>query len=239
MLLSLILPAHNEHNRLPSCLETLLNWKRYQLCEVEIIVVENGSEDDTADIARRYGVKLFTLAERGKGGAVRRGMLEASGDRRMMLDVDLAMPVREITRFSFGDVAIGNREGCSSFRTGETAGRHFRGRVFNMLTQTIVPGIADTQCGFKCFSRRAASEIFSRSKITGLGFDVEILYLARRLGYTISEIDITWNHDPDTRIRPMDSYKMLMDLIRIKTNTINGVYSFPVNNVLPNRKFHG
>jgi len=226
MLLSLILPAYNEHNRLPGCLETLLAWKRYQLCDVEIIVVDNGSTDDTADIARRYGVDLITLPVRGKGHAVKSGMLSASGDRRMMLDVDLAMPVREITRFSFGDVVIGNREGGR--RTGETAGRHFRGRVFNFLAQSIVPGINDTQCGFKCFSRKAAGEIFSRSRITGLGFDVEILFLARQLGYRITEIDITWNHDPDTRIRPLDSYKMLVDLFRIRVNAISGAYSIPV-----------
>lgn len=224
MLLSLILPAYNEHKRLPGCLDTLLAWKHYQLCEVEIIVVDNGSTDDTGAIARSYGVNLLTLPERGKGGAVKWGMIEASGDRRMMLDVDLAMPVREITRFSFGDVVIGNREGAKSCRTGETAGRHFRGRVFNLLAHSIVPGIADTQCGFKCFSRRAASDIFSRSQITGLGFDVEALYLARKLGYKITEVDITWVHDPDTRIKPGDSYRMLLDLVKIRSNAILGAY---------------
>ena len=167
---------------------------------------------------------------RGKGRAVRRGMLEATGDYRFMCDVDLSMPVEELVKFlppalEEADVAIGSREAVGADVT-DPWPRRFIGRTFNALTRALVlPGLRDTQCGFKCFTGPAAEAIFARLTVMGLGFDVEALAIARRRGLRIVEVPIVWRHDPDSRVRMgADPLGMAADLLKIRRNVRRGLY---------------
>jgi dolichyl-phosphate beta-glucosyltransferase len=236
--LALVLPAHDEQRRLPAALEAIHAFIARQAYETEVIVVENGSRDDTLAVARglcaRYP-ELSVLHEpaAGKGGAVRRGMLESTADYRFMCDVDFSMPVEQVARFlppalSGADVAIGSREVAGSI-VRDKPHRRLVGRVFNfMIRRLLLPGIRDTQCGFKCFTRSAASAIFPRLTIPGFAFDVEALYVARRLGLRVEEVAITWTADADSRVRvARDAVRMLRDVLSIRRNGRGGVYDRP------------
>jgi hypothetical protein len=169
---------------------------------------------------------------RGKGAAVRRGMLAAAGEYRMMLDADLSMPVSEINRFlppqlSGVDIAIASREAPGAVRYNEPPYRHFGGRVINAMIKLLaLPGLEDTQCGFKCFSGRAAEDLFSKQTITGWSFDVEILFIARRRGYQIAELPIPWYYSGQSHVKPLqDTTRMFFDLLLIRSNAARGVYA--------------
>jgi dolichyl-phosphate beta-glucosyltransferase len=194
----------------------------------EIRVVDDGSADDTAAIVEQLAavdprVVLQREPHRGKGAAVRAGMLASGGALRFMCDADLSMPVRELARFleavpARADVAIGSREGAGARRVGEPAYRHVLGRLFNGAIKRIVfTGIDDTQCGFKLFTAEAARSIFSRTTIDGWAFDVEALYLARLQGLRIEEIPIEWHYGDDSRVSPLvDPLRMLRDVWAIR-----------------------
>src|SRR5437016_5110524 len=193
-MLSVIIPALNEANRLPTSLEKIDAFLCRQPYDYEVVVVENGSSDDTVGVVKRFAsdhpyVRLFAGEPRGKGRAVRRGMLEARGEYRFICDADLSMPIEELASFlppqcDHYDVAIGSREAPGAKRYGEPTYRHLMGRVNNFLVKLIaVRGFEDTQCGFKTLHYKAAEGIFSVSRINGIGFDVEILYIAQRRGY--------------------------------------------------------
>ena len=234
--LSLIFPAHNEESRLPATLEQTAEFLMKQAYPSEIVVVENGSSDRTLEIARAFAAKtpgMVVIHEeaRGKGLAVRRGMLEAHGAYCMFLDVDLSMPVAEVNRFfppALGgvDVAIASREAPGAVRYDEPVQRHIVGRIFNFLVQlAALPGVQDSQCGFKCFTAEAAQELFRRMTITGWSFDVEILFIARKRGYKIAEVPIPWTYDPQTKMRVLSSsLKMFADLWAIRRNGWRGAY---------------
>jgi glycosyltransferase involved in cell wall biosynthesis len=236
-LLSIIIPAHNEERRLPGSLEQILDFLRAQSYAAEILVVENGSHDRTVEVARSYAdrhtnVRLLIEPCRGKGLAVRRGMLEAAGDFRFICDADLSMPIGEVNRFippalQAFDVAIASREVVGAKRYGEPAYRHTIGRAFNLLVRLMaLPGLQDTQCGFKCFSASSARDLFGVQRLDGLGFDVEVLYVARLRGYRVVEVAIPWYFNPDSRVRLFrDSWTMLTDLIRIRRNAARGLYA--------------
>jgi dolichyl-phosphate beta-glucosyltransferase len=233
--LSIVIPAHNEQNRLPGTLEKVFHFLNQQSFTSEVIVVENGSTDATYELAaqnaRQHENLRVLQSEKGKGAAVRRGMLEAQGDYRFMCDADLSMPVEEIVKFippalqNF-DIAIASREAKGAIRYDEPSYRHLGGRGINFLVQTLIlPGLNDTQCGFKCFRAEVAEDVFKRQTLLGWSFDIELLYIARRHGYRIVEIPIHWYHFSDSKVSAFrDALRMIQDIFRIHANARQGIY---------------
>jgi glycosyltransferase involved in cell wall biosynthesis len=236
LFLSIVIPALNEEERLPGTLEQVFHFLSQQDYLAEVLVVENGSSDRTLDVAREFArghPSLRPLHEplRGKGRAVRRGMLEARGAYRFICDADLSMPINELRRFippelQGVDIAIGSREAPGAVRYNEPWNRHLSGRVFNWLIHMLVlPGLKDTQCGFKCFSAAAAEDIFPRLTLMGWSFDVEALFIARRAGYRIVEIPIDWYFNSQSKVSLLrDSMRMAGDLLAIRRNARLGLY---------------
>ena len=235
--LSLIIPAHNEETRLAGTLTRVLEFAEKQAYTSEILVVENGSLDRTLQIARDYAerfprMRILQNPLSGKGRAVQQGMLAAQGEYRFMCDVDLSMAVDEINRFlppalQGYDIAIASREAPGAIRYGEPYYRHIVGRIYNRLIQLLaLPGLQDTQCGFKCFRGEVAGDLFSRQTLTGWSFDVEILFIARLSGYKTTEIPIHWYYNPHSKISlGRDALKMGLDLLTIRLNALRGVYT--------------
>lgn len=234
--LSIIIPAHNEENRLPSTLEQVFAFLTKQSFPSEVIVVENGSRDHTFEIARQFtgqheNLRVLQNDQRGKGLAIRRGVQEATGMYIFMCDADLSMPIEEISKFlppqlQHVDVALASREAPGAVRYNEPNYRHLTGRVFNTLIRLLVlPGLQDTQCGFKCIRAEVARDIFPYQTLTGWAFDVELLYIARRHGYQLVEIPIHWYFNDDSKISVVrDSIRMFLDLLTIRRNARRGVY---------------
>jgi dolichyl-phosphate beta-glucosyltransferase len=234
--LSIIIPAYNEEKRLPVTLGKAAEFVASQAYLTEVIVVENGSQDRTWEIARQFEehhANFYALREekRGKGNAVKKGMLEARGDFRFMCDADLSMPIEEISRFippelNDFDIAIGSREATGAVRFDEPFHRHWGGRLINFLIRLLVlPGMHDTQCGFKCFRDSAAEALFPRQTLNGWSFDIEVLYMARMAGLKIVEIPIPWYFNPDSKVNPgVDAIKMAVDILKIRWNAIRGAY---------------
>jgi dolichyl-phosphate beta-glucosyltransferase len=238
--LSVVIPAYNEQARLPNTLHQLERFIEEHDLRCEVLVVDSGSVDGTSAVVRQAMLKfsrlrLLRLDRRGKGLAVRTGMLAARGDVVLFADADLSWPLEELLRFpslvsNETPVVIGSREGHGSRRLGEPAYRHFMGRVFNCVVQALaVPGIEDTQCGFKAFRADATHGIFERQGIDGFGFDVEVLFLARRLGYGIREVPLRWVHKENSRVEPLrDTLKMLADVLTVRLNGWRGKYGSPL-----------
>lgn len=236
MFLSIIIPAHNEAQRLPISLEKIDAFLSQQSYDYEVIVVENGSSDNTADVVRQFAarmpyIKLIESTKRGKGLAVQDGMLAAQGTWRFMADADLSMPIEELSKFlppeldNF-DIAIGSREAPGAKRYDEPAFTHFRGRIFNKVIKWFaLPDYEDTQCGFKCFHKDAANDLFAVQQLSGMSFDVELLFIAKHRGYTTREIPINWYFDPDSKVRMIeDSLAMFGDILTIRKNWKRGLY---------------
>lgn len=234
--LSIIIPVYNEETRLPVALNELLQWLSTQPYTYEVIVVENGSRDATWQIALDYAqrhpqVRALRNPQRGKGLAVRQGMLAAQGEYRFMCDVDFSMPVSQLNRFfppalNDFDIAIASREAPGSVRYGEPHYRHLIGRIYNFMIRLMaLPGLQDTQCGFKCFRGAVAEEIFRLQTLPGWSFDVEVLFIARKRGYRIVELPIPWYFNAQSKVRVLrDSFRMGLDLLTIRLNWIRGVY---------------
>ena len=235
--LSIIIPAHNEAQRLPDTLRAIDAFISSQSYSVEVLVVENASVDETAQVVRSYGkghqhVSLLQEKIRGKGRAVRRGMLAAKGEFRFMCDADLSMSIEQLVRFlppqsTDFDVAIGSREVSGAVRFHEPVFTHIRGRVFSNLVKLFaLPDFEDTQCGFKCFTAQAALDLFSVQKLDGMSFDVEVLYIARKREYRIVEVPVDWHFHRETRVRMMqDSLGMLLDILALRRNWLDGKYT--------------
>jgi dolichyl-phosphate beta-glucosyltransferase len=236
MLLSIIFPAHNEEHRLPAALEQTFAFLKTQPYESEVIVVENGSSDRTLEIAqdfasRHSNLRVIHEERRGKGLAVRTGMLAATGEYRMFCDVDLSMPIGEVSRFippalSNVDIAIASREAGGAVRYNEPAYRHLVGRAFTLLVRVLaLPGLQDSQCGFKCFRAAVAEELFPLQTISGWTFDVEVLFIANRRGYKIVEIPIPWYFNPESKVNiKRDLAQVLRELWWIRRNAWNKKY---------------
>jgi dolichyl-phosphate beta-glucosyltransferase len=227
--LSIIIPAYNEECRLPDTLKKITEWIQTTTFVVEVLIVENGSQDRTTEIAESYARRFENIvvlhSSKGKGVAVREGMLHGKGEYLFICDADLSMPIAEIEKFlppcSAGyHIVIGNREAPGARRYNEPFHRHLIGRVFNAIVRAlVVPGLDDTQCGFKLFQRAAARDVFMRQTISGWTFDVEVIYLALRYGYRIAEVPINWYFNPDSRISILqDTWQMFCDLVRIRLN---------------------
>jgi dolichyl-phosphate beta-glucosyltransferase len=232
--LSVVVPAYNEARRLPSTLARVRAHLLHLGREHEIVVVDDGSTDTTADVARDAGDDVRVLrheANRGKGYAVRRGMLAATGARRLITDADLSTPIEELAKLEAEiergrDVAIGSRAMAGSrIEVHQPAYREAMGRLFNRLVQALLlPGLQDTQCGFKLFTARAAQAAFSVSSLDGFSFDVEALYVARHKGLRIAEVPVTWRNDAATRVGLGGGAAAFVDLARIRLRAWRGAY---------------
>jgi dolichyl-phosphate beta-glucosyltransferase len=234
--LSIVIPAHNEERRLPHALEQIFRFLQAQSYAAEVLVIENGSSDRTFELAleltKQYtNLQVLKEAQRGKGKAICRGMLEARGEYRFMCDADLSMPIEELSNFipaNTGqiDIAIASREAEGAIRYNEPEYRHRGGRLINLAIRLLIlPGFNDTQCGFKCFRGVVAEDIFPYQTISGWSFDIEILYIALKRGYQISEVPIHWYFDPETKLRAIqDAILMLRDIFLIHWNNLRGRY---------------
>jgi len=243
MQLSVIIPAYNEDRRLPGTLASVYRYLHQSNLSFEIIVVDDGSYDSTAafveDFALQYpGVRLLSYApNRGKGYAVRTGMLAAGGDYLLMNDADGSSPIEEVERLlkparEGYDVVFGSRaKEDKSAVVKSLPYRKYIGNTFNLIVQNLLlPGIKDTQCGFKLFARSAAQEIFSVSKLNGYAFDVEILYVAKLRGYKMQEVAISWANVEGSKVNVlMDSPRMLMEVLRIAFGAWCGQYRQAIN----------
>lgn len=241
-----MIPAYNESARLPHTLWEIDSFVANNDLHAEIIVADDGSCDDTLAVARSFNPRsasyvVLALRHRGKAATVRDGVLRARGRLILFTDADLSTPIQYATRLisaleSGADVAIGSREGEGSTRVREPGYRHVMGRVFNRIVKLVaVPGINDTQCGFKAFRHDVAKDLFGRARLhvgdtvvrgsLVTGFDVEILHLARRRGYTIAEVPVYWQHVTGSKVHPLrDSYRMVVDVVRVRINAILGHY---------------
>ncbi|MYC29691.1 MAG: glycosyltransferase family 2 protein [Chloroflexi bacterium] len=229
LFLSVVVPAYNEESRIALTLEQLSTYLGRQEYSWEIIVADDGSMDATANIVSDWAssnglIRLVRLDHRGKGWAVQQGMLAARGEYRFLCDADLSMPVEQIDRFvaqagDSPDIVLGSRELPDSRRIGEPARRHLMGRVFNLIIRVLaVPGIRDTQCGFKLFKAETTAPLFETQVLEGFAFDVEILCLARVLGLDIREIAIDWHYREGSKVRPVrDSFRMVRDVLRVRS----------------------
>ncbi len=235
-LLSIIIPAHNEENRLPRTLEQVSAFLAQQSYEAEVLVVENGSSDRTLEVAEAFAsqhknMRVIRMAERGKGLAVRHGMLAALGQYRFMCDADLSMPIEEVNKFlppalQAFDIAIGSREVKGAKRYDEPFHRHFGGRFVNLIIRFfILPQLQDTQCGFKCFRAEVAEDLFRRQTLDGWSFDIELLFIAYRRGYRVIEIPIDWYYRAESKVSAVrDAMRMIGDIFRIRANARRGLY---------------
>jgi len=224
--LSVVIPAFNEEKRLPTTLAKMLSFLHERGESFEIVVVDDGSSDRTAEVARAAGPEVRVLqnpGNRGKGYSVRNGMLNAKGDWRLMSDADLSTPIEDLDTLKAalsGDaqIAIASRavEGANVEKH-QSVARESSGRFFNLIVRLLhLPGIKDTQCGFKLFSKAAAEAAFRDSKLDGFAFDVEALVLARRAGFGIREVAVTWRNDEQTRVSFGRGVAAFVDLFRLK-----------------------
>ena len=236
---SIVIPAFNEAARIPATLQSVLACIRERGWQAEVIVVNDGSTDETADIVRGFMAQAPELrmmenpGNRGKGYSVRAGMLEARGQIVMFTDTDLSSPIDEAERLfapivAGADIAIGSRWLESSRQTHrQPLYRQFFGRCFNAVTRMVMGlPFADTQCGFKAFTRQAAQTVFRLQTIERWGFDPEILFIARKRGYRIVEVGVSWAHDKRSRMSYLrDGIVMLQEIATIRWNAITGHYS--------------
>jgi dolichyl-phosphate beta-glucosyltransferase len=232
--LSVVIPAYNEALRLPATLARVKEHLGRLGIAHEIVVVDDGSTDATSEVARAAGEGVRVLRHepnRGKGYAVRRGMLAATGARRLLTDADLSTPIEELAKLEAAldggcDVAIGSRAIAGArIEVHQPAYREAMGRLFNRLVRVLLlPGLHDTQCGFKLFSARAAEAAFADAALDGFSFDVEALYLARQRGLRIAEVPVTWRNDAATRVGLGGGAAAFVDLLRIRLRAWRGAY---------------
>jgi dolichyl-phosphate beta-glucosyltransferase len=235
---SIVIPAYNEGSRLGATLEKVLGYVREQGLSAEVIVVNDGSRDNTADLVREVAAKdpvlrlLENPGNRGKGYAVRNGMLNARGEVVVFSDADLSSPIEEMPKLlaalaAGADIAIGSRWLQAELQTQrQSLLRQLFGRIFNLLNRIILGlRFKDTQCGFKAFTRRAAQTILPLQRIERWGFDPEILFLARKFGFRVEEVPVLWGHSGDTRIHPLlDGARMFQEMVRVRWYDLTGRY---------------
>ena len=228
--LSVVIPAYNEEKRLPQSLETVLGFLKKQSYGSEIIVSDDGSQDRTVALAKELlkdfpHQVLVTPQNRGKGHAVRQGMLAATGAYVLFTDADLSTPIEEVARLlahleKDQDVVIGSRAlPGSQVEIHQNFLRETMGKVFNLVAQLwAFKGVHDSQCGFKCFRREAAQKLFSLQKLDGFSFDVEIVYLAQKLGLRLLELPVIWRNSAQSRVQVLrDPLVMFWDVLRIRS----------------------
>lgn len=235
--LSIVIPSFNEELRLPGTLTAIAKYIRASGRSAEVIVVDDGSRDQTAAVAALYtnqiqGLRVLRNPEnRGKGFSVRRGMLEASGRTVLFTDADLSAPIEEadklLAALADHDVAIGSRAvDRSLISVRQSRFREFAGIIFNVIVRLALRlPFVDTQCGFKAFRREPCRVIFEQQRIERFGFDPELLYLARHHGLSAVEIPVRWAHSPATKVSMFrDSLQMFLDIFVIRWNALLGRY---------------
>jgi dolichyl-phosphate beta-glucosyltransferase len=237
--ITIVIPAYNESERLAPSLERVLRFINQNGWNAELIVVDDGSTDQTPEIVKSYEqksggiVRLLQNGEnRGKGYSVRNGILHANAEIILFTDADLSSPIEECTKLvsaldQGADIAIGSRWARSELQTKrQSIARQLLGRVFNGLLRVLLNlDFKDTQCGFKAFRRPAAMILFPLQRIEGWGFDPEILFLAGKLGFKVEEVPVRWGHDTRTRINPIvDGSRMVSEMMRIRWNSLIGKY---------------
>ncbi len=246
---TIVMPAYNESDKIIPTITQVFNFMRKFTSSFEFILVDDGSTDQTADLVQKYTeeyreLRLIRNKHLGKGPAIWTGVKAAKGDFIYLADADLSTPIDELKKLYNWmlehnyDIVIASREGVGAERVNEPLYRHLMGRVFNMFVQFIaLKGINDSQCGFKLFRKTTAKDVFKRlkiynadsansTKIPYLGaFDVEVLYVAKKLGYKIKEVPVLWTYVKTTRLNPVrDSIRMAIDVIKIRLNDIRGLY---------------
>ncbi|HEX3660267.1 MAG TPA: dolichyl-phosphate beta-glucosyltransferase [Acidobacteriaceae bacterium] len=246
---TIVIPAYNESARIGHALDEVLRTLDDQRWDAEVLVVNDGSTDNTAAIVEQYVARdrrvrlLQNPGNRGKGYSVRHGLLHGAGNVVMFTDADLSAPMHEAERLfaairDGADVAIGSRWLERSRQTiHQPLYRQIFGRCFNLVTRMVMRlPFADTQCGFKAFRRSAAQTIFQLQRIERWGFDPEILFIALKRGYNIREVPVTWGHDERTRMSYLkDGIKMLEELLYVRWNSLIGVYDRKVTDLAPER----
>ncbi|MBW3003733.1 glycosyltransferase family 2 protein [Candidatus Woesearchaeota archaeon] len=228
MYLSIVIPAYNEEKRIIKSLDKILKFLKNKAYKWEIIVVSDGSKDHTVDIVRKIKNKNVSVLSykknKGKGFAVRKGMMKAKGKIILFSDADLSTPIKEIDRFipyleKGYDIVIGSRnQKDSNIKIPQPIHRKLVGKMFQFIVASVaLRGVKDSQCGFKAFTHRAAKKIFNLQKLNGFSFDVEALYLAKNLGFRIKEVGVTWINSEASKVNPLkDSVRMLKDTLKIK-----------------------
>lgn len=246
---SIVIPTYNEETRITKTLTQTLSFMNGFAPSFEIIVVDDGSKDKTVDVVETYAkdhpeIKLIKNVHTGKAGGIRVGMLKASGRLVLMIDADLATPLEELKRLATWindngfDIAIASREGIGASRQNEPFYRHLMGRAFNFLVKIVLNlEFEDTQCGFKLFKSEVARKVFSNLRVYGENlpeidkpffgaFDVEVLFVAKQMGYKIKDVPVKWNYVPTTRLNALsNSFKMGRDVLRIKLLSLRGAYT--------------
>ncbi len=226
-MISVIIPAYNEAGKIVSTISEISEYLQNR--DYEIIVVDDGSSDNTAKIAFENNFKntkiLSYKKNKGKGYAVKLGLLEAKGEYILFSDADLSTPINELDKLlkvmneKNADVVIASR-GLKDSNIAQSQGvfRKSLGKTFNLIVQLLVlRGISDTQCGFKLFTHKAAKIIGKKQTIEGFGFDIEQLYIAKKEGFKVKEIPVTWNNDTNSKVNPIkDSLKMLIDIFKVR-----------------------
>ncbi len=249
--LSLIVPAYNEEQRLLASLRQIKEYLQRQPYSSEVIVVDDGSVDGTAAVVEAFmseynSLRLVRAVHGGKGHACKQGVFHSRGQWLFLCDADLSMPIAELSSFvplftRHAPILIASRELPASQRHGEPWHRHVMGRVFNALVQILaVRGIQDTQCGFKCFRADVARDIFRVQRISGWGFDVEVLFVARKRGYDIIEVPINWYYRSHSKVHPVrDTIHMFREVWQVRWNDWHRCYeasaSSPDANALPDQ----
>lgn len=246
--LTLIIPAYNEAARLPATLKTVLEFVRNAGVTWELLLADDGSVDDTPYIAAAAenanpNVRHLQLRHRGKAAAIREGVNAATGRFIIFTDADLSTPIEYVDQAYAllrreSDIVIGTREAPQSQRIGEPEYRHLMGRVYNAVVQfLVVPGLHDTQCGFKGFRADVARDLFQSVQLYRdgsvpvrgplvTGFDIELLFLARKRGYRIHELPVVWRHEKGSNVRPViDTYRMFRDALQVRLNDLRGRYA--------------
>ena len=242
---SIIIPAFNESGRIPATLDSVISCVRSHGWDAEVIVVNDGSSDATADVVREIAKSAPELrlienpGNRGKGYSVKSGILHALGDVVMFTDADLSSPMEEAERLfaaiaAGADIAIGSRWLESTRQTHrQPLYRQFFGRCFNAVTRAIMQlPFADTQCGFKAFTRHAAQTVFQLQTIERWGFDPEILFIALKRGFRVVEVPVSWAHDARTRMSYLrDGMTMLQELVLVRWNAFTGKYNRQIEHI--------
>lgn len=236
--LSVIIPAYREATRILRGLQRVTEYLKGQDYSWECVVVDDGSPDETASIIEAYirehpGLRIRLLREphRGKGAAVRAGVLDACGEFILFSDADLSTPIEEVEKFlplleAGHEVVMGSREEVGARRYDEPHHRHIVGRIFNLVVRTLaVGGYQDTQCGFKAYRRAAARKLFRSQRLERFSFDVEILFLARKSGLKVAVVPVRWYYADFSNMNILqDGFFMFVDIVRIRINALRGLY---------------